>query len=244
MLRLAGVVLLGLTVGGCTSVKMVQRDGCWVRRTEKPFGRVFEEVGPCARTQPQWAQDRLTRLVQECVADADSTWQARELEVWSRGLPYPTPQPRQDEILKECMDEARIALSSETDVSALRSRLAELTGERDVLRADAARDRARLQESNEKIADWLGKAAQKPPGSATASATSNSTSDGKATTESGTTLAAETGSSASPLTASATPAATSAGRKASAHGGYSLKPTPSRSKPVPSSTRKSTDCSR
>ena len=52
MLRLVGVALLGLAVGGCTSVKMVQREGCWVRRTEKPFGRVVEEVGPCARAQP------------------------------------------------------------------------------------------------------------------------------------------------------------------------------------------------
>jgi len=244
MLRLVGVALLGLAVGGCTSVKMVQREGCWVRRTEKPFGRVVEEVGPCARAKPQWAQDRLTRLVQECLADADYKWQARELEVWSRRLPYPTPQPRQDEILRECMDQARTALSSETDVAVLRSRIAELSGERDGLKADVDRDRAKLHESHQQIAEWLGKAAQKPPGSATASATSTSASDGKATTESGTTLDAQSASSP-PMTAGSTPVTSPAARKAeTARSGYILKPTPRRSKPVPSSTRRSTECNR
>jgi hypothetical protein len=204
-----GVALLALAGGGCTSVKMVQRDGCWVRRTEKVFGRVHEEVGPCGRPQPRWSEDRLTRLVQECVAEADWRWQSRALEVWSRGLPYPTPQPRQDELLRACMEEVRTGMAAELDAATLRSRVAEVSGERDALRGDLERDHTKLQESQEKltgwlgkshdqIAEWLGQAAQKPPGNATASATSSSTSDGKASNESGSTLEAKSGSSSPP----------------------------------------------
>ncbi len=198
MRRLVGGLLLVVAAGGCTSVKMVQRDGCWVRRTEKVFGRVVEEVGPCARPAPQWALDRLTRLVQECVAQADWRLQSRALEVWSRRLPYPTPQPRQDEVLRECMDEAKAGMATETEAAELRTRLSELAGERDALRTDVAKDWTALQESHAKLADWLGQAAQKPPGNATASATSSATSDGKASNDSGTTLAAESGANAPP----------------------------------------------
>lgn len=223
MRRLMGILLLALAAGGCTSVKMVQRDGCWVRRTEKSFGRVLEEVGPCDRAQPKWAQDRLTRLVQECMAQADWRWHSRALEVWSRRLPYPTPQPREDELLRACMDEARTGMKTEQDAAALQSkigdlsgRVAELSGERDGLRGDLARDHAKLQErdeklaewlgkSHEKLSDWLGQAAQKPPGNATASATSTSNSDGQATTNSsndtGATLASESGASSPPAAA-------------------------------------------
>jgi hypothetical protein len=211
-----GVALLALAGAGCTSVKMVQRDGCWVRRTEKSFGRVVEEVGPCRRAKPEWAQDRLTRLLQECLAQADWRWTSRELEVWSRRLPYPTPQPREDELLRACLDEARTGMKTEQDAAALQSkigdlsgRVAELSGERDTLRGDAARDHAKLQDredklaewlgkSHDKLSDWLGQAAQKPPGAATATATSSSTSDGKASTDSGTTLSSESGASAPP----------------------------------------------
>lgn len=223
MRRLLGVVLLVVAGSGCTSVKMVQRDGCWVRRTEKSFGRVVEEVGPCGRARPEWSQDRLTRLVQECMAQADWRFGARALEVWSRRLPYPTPQPREDELLRACMDEARTGMKTEQDAAALQSRIgdlsgrvAELSGERDALRGDAAREHAKLLErdeklaewlgkSHDKVADWLGQAAQKPPGNATASATSTSTSDGQATTTStndtGATLASESGASSPPAAA-------------------------------------------
>jgi hypothetical protein len=214
-----GVALLALAGAGCTSVKMVQRDGCWVRRTEKSFGRVHEEVGPCDRGEPKWAQDRLTRLLQECMAQADWRWHARALEVWSRRLPYPTPQPREDELLRVCLDEARSGMVTEQDAAALKSRIgdlsgriSELSGERDALRGDAARDHAKLLErddrlaewlgkSHDKMSDWLGQAAQKPPGNATASATSSSTSDGTASTDSGTTLSADSGSSVPPSAA-------------------------------------------
>jgi hypothetical protein len=217
MRRLVGVGVALVVVGaGCTSVKMVQRDGCWVRRTEKPFGRVFEEVGPCDRAEPRWAQDRLTRLIQECLAQADRRWHARALEVWSRGLPYPTPQPREDEFLRACMGEMRTGMETEADAARLKDRIgdlagrvAELSGERDALRSDAARDHAKLQDredklaewlgkSHDRVSDWLGQAAQKPPGNATASATSSSTSDGTATTDSGTTMSADAGASPAP----------------------------------------------
>lgn len=210
----AGVAaaVLALAGGGCTSVKMVQRDGCWVRRTEKPLGRVYEEVGPCDRAEPRWAKDRLTRLVQECMAQADWRWHARALEVWSRGLPYPTPQPREDTLLRTCMEETRTGMKVEDDAARLKDRIgdlsgrvAELSGERDALRGDAARERDKLEAredrlaewlgtSHGKLSDWLGKAALKPPGNATATASSTSTSDGKATTSSdGKTTLASTG---------------------------------------------------
>ena len=238
MQRLVGGLLLALVAGGCTSVKMVQRDGCWVRRTEMAFGRVHEEVGPCARAQPKWAEDRLLRLVQECVADADWRWHSRALETWSRGLPYATPQPRQEELLKACMEEVRAGMVLEIDAAALKAKLGDLSGriselssERDALRGDVAREQAKQQDRNDKLVEWFGKrddrlvdwlgkshdsvvdflgkgqqslaeslglAAQKPPGNATATASSNSTSDGKASTDSGTTLSAESGASSPP----------------------------------------------
>ena len=194
MRRLVGVALLAIAAGGCTSVKMVQRDGCWVRRTEKVFGRVVEDIGPCVRPQPQWSQDRLTRLVQECAAQADHRWQVRAMEAWSKKAPSP-PQPPQQEIQRSCMEEARTVIGTETDAGTLRTRVAELSAERDALRSEAERDRAKLQESHHQIAEWLGQAAQKPPGNASAFATSSSTNDGIASNESGATLASESGSS-------------------------------------------------
>ncbi len=194
MRRLVGVALLAVAAGGCTSVKMVQRDGCWVRRTEKVFGRVVEDIGPCVRPQPQWSQDRLTRLVQECAAQADHRWQVRAMEAWSKKAPSP-PQPPQQEIQRSCMEEARTVIGTETDAGTLRTRVAELSAERDALRSEAERDRAKLQESHHQIAEWLGQAAQKPPGNASAFATSSSTNDGIASNESGATLASESGSS-------------------------------------------------
>jgi hypothetical protein len=239
MRRLVGVALLALAGIGCTSVKMVQRNGCWVRRTEKVFGRVLEEVGPCARPLPRWSEDRLTRLVQECIAQADWRWTTRALEVWSRGLPYPTPQPRQEELLRACMDEVRTGMAAELDAAALRSRVAEVSGERDALRVDLERDRSKLQESQEKLTDWLGKshdqiaewlgqAAQKPPGAATASATSNATSDGKASNESDAQLTSESGA-----TAPAAVAAPIARTAAVAPAGESPRPGPDAAPPAP-----------
>jgi len=164
-MRVLGLVLLACVAGGCTSVKMVQRDGCWVRRTEKSFGRVVEDVGPCVRPQPKWVEDRLTRLVQECVAQADYRWQVRAMEAWSKRSPYPA-QPPQQEILHTCMEDARVGLVTESET--LKSRLAEVAGDREVLRQQTAQDHAQLRASHDRIAQLLGDAAQKPAGTATA----------------------------------------------------------------------------
>ncbi len=182
-MRALGVVLLLAFAGGCTSVKMVQRDGCWVKRTEKIFGRVREEVGPCTRPQPRWAEDRLTRLVQECMAQGDYRWQGRAIDAWSKGKPYPA-QPPQDEMLRTCLEEARVNLIAENET--LKGRVDELSADRNTLRHDTDQDRAALRASHDRLTEYLGEAAKKP--TAPAYATATATSDGKATNESGATL--------------------------------------------------------
>lgn len=178
-MRIAGAMLLAVLVGGCTSVRMVQRDGCWVRQTEKWPKRVSEELGPCARPAPAWAQDRLTRLVQECVAQADYRWQNQAVSAWSRGEPLP-PQDSQENILQACMNEASGTMLTENE--ALKARVGELVYDRDLLRVDVEKDRDHLRSSHDKLTDALGEAAKKPAPAAVATATS--TSDGTATTQS------------------------------------------------------------
>jgi len=185
-MRAVGFVLLAAFAGGCTSVKMVQRDGCWVKRTEKIFGRVREEIGPCSRPQPKWAEDRLTRLVQECVAQSDYRWQGRAIDAWSKGKPYPA-QPPQDETLRSCLGEARAQLMTEKDNETLKSRVEELSADRSTLRHDTDQDRAALRASHDRLVEHLGEAAKKPP-PAPAYATATATSDGRATNESGANL--------------------------------------------------------
>jgi hypothetical protein len=176
----AGAVLLVAALGGCTSVRVVQRDGCWVRRTER-FGTVKEDLGPCARPAPAWASDRLTRIVQECVARSDYRWQDRARAAWSRGEPLP-PQDPHERVLAECMDEA--ARSQVAENEALAKRLRDVEEERAALRARTDDDRKHLVASHDKISEYLGEAAKKvdPPATATAYATSDSDSDGRAET--------------------------------------------------------------
>lgn len=178
-MRIAAAMGLAVLVGGCTSVRVVQRDGCWVRQTEKWPKRVLEEVGPCARQAPAWAEDRLTRLVQECVAQADYRWQNRALAAWNRGEPLP-PQESEENILQACMSEASSTMLTENE--ALKARVGELASDREVLRADLEKDHQHLRASHDRLTDALGEAAKKPAGSAVATATS--TSDGSATTRS------------------------------------------------------------
>jgi hypothetical protein len=186
-MRLAGVAVLAAVLSACTSVKVLQRDGCWVKRSELGLGRVQEEVGPCMRAPPKWADDQLTRLVQECVAQADHRWHQRAVDAWLRGRPYPAQAP-QDETLRTCMQEARVGMVTENEE--LKRRVTELSTElstnRTALRESSDEERAHLRSSNDRIAEWLGQAAQKPPGAATA--TASATSDGKATNESGANL--------------------------------------------------------
>jgi hypothetical protein len=204
-------VLVAVTLGGCTSVKLSQRDGCWVRHTEGFLRGAKEELGPCARPQPPWVEDRLGRLVQECQARADYRWQSRALAAWSRGERLPE-QASDNAILQECMGEATRAMLSENEE--LKAKMAEAAADRDALRARLEDERRQLQASldderrrfqstlddertrfqstldderihlhatNEKLAEYLGEAAKKAQVPAVATATA--TSDGRARTE-------------------------------------------------------------
>jgi hypothetical protein len=214
MKRMAAVVVLAMTVGGCTASKMEQRNGCWVRQVRSFPSTFKEEIGPCARPTPEWSEDRLTRLVQECVMHADYRWQSSALVAWNRGEPLPEREP-EEKVLAACMARAETVLNAEK--GAVEQRLSEVSQERDVLKAhlekereahqanlektraqhdanleqararhDAhmARARDQMHESNNRLTEVLGEAAKKPAPSAIATATSSSTSEGKANTQS------------------------------------------------------------
>ncbi len=181
-MRGLSAVLLAAAVGGCTSVKMVQREGCWVRRTEKIFGQVDEEVGPCARPTSPWVEDRLTRLTQECIAREDYRWQSRALAAFNRREPLP-PQATDENVLRVCMNEAARAAITDNEklklrVQTLNERLAEVSTDRDALTRRADDDRSHLHASHDRIAGFLGEAAKKASTPAVATATASS--DGRA----------------------------------------------------------------
>jgi hypothetical protein len=209
-MRGSAAVLLAVTVTGCSTVKLAQRDGCWVRKTERFLIGSKEEVGPCAPPAPNWSDDRLTRLVQECSARADYRWQGRALEAWNRREPMPE-RPPEESVLRDCMSESTRSMLSEN--AAMKERMGELSAQRDALKAeaDAARGqeaearkqvlateietrkqllasevetRKQLLASHEKLADYLGKAAGKAQAPATATASAKSDSAGTAHTES------------------------------------------------------------
>jgi hypothetical protein len=196
-MRVMGAVAIAVALGGCTTTRVVQRDGCWVRETKKTLLGKTEELGPCMRPQPSWSDDRLTRLVQECVAQADHRWTVRAIEAWNRKEPLP-PQDSQQDVAKACLNDT--ATSAVTQNETLKERLAEISSDRSALAERNAEDEAHLRESHDRIAEWLGEAAKRPPPVATATATA--TSDGTATTENG--LASEAGTS-SQAVPSATP---------------------------------------
>lgn len=149
-MRRMGWVLLALTVGGCTSTRMMQREGCWVRQTRSGFGSMKEEIGPCARPQPAWSQDRLMRLVQECMAHDDYRWQSRALAAWNRGEALPARESEAD-VLESCMAQARGVLATEKE--AVEKRLSEVTQERDALRASVEQDREAFRANLDKERD-------------------------------------------------------------------------------------------
>jgi hypothetical protein len=180
-MRVLGAVLVVsmAATAGCTSVKLVQRDGCWVKRTEQWPKRVQEELGPCAREQRgPWSDDRLVRLVQECIASSDGRWHAQALAAWTRKEPLPD-RPDDESVLQACLTESAHAVV--TDNETLRQRLADVSQDRDVLRTRGAAEQRRLLATQDKLATFLGEAAKKasPPATATAYAAS----DGKARTE-------------------------------------------------------------
>ncbi|QQR48057.1 hypothetical protein JKA73_02130 [Myxococcus xanthus] len=191
-----------MVASACTSVRMEQRDGCWVKQTRAFPSTLKEEVGPCARPVPVWSEDRLTRLVQECVMHTDYRWQSSALVAWNRSEPLPERES-EEKVLAACMARAETILN--TEKGALEQRLSEVARERDTLKAsiekernqhqatlteqltrhDASMERARNQihESNNLLAEALGEAAKKPAPSAVATATSTSSSEGLANTQ-------------------------------------------------------------
>ncbi|MGC4119266.1 MAG: hypothetical protein QM765_32810 [Myxococcales bacterium] len=164
-------------LAGCTSVKVVQRDGCWVRQTKQIFSSK-EELGPCGRPEPKWSDDRLTRVTQECVAQADYRWQSRALEAWSRGQPLPE-KPPDDTVLEICMDE--VSRSQLAENERLKVRVSELAADKDALADRSEKDRSHLLAGYEKMAGDLGMAARRPSPPAIATATAKS--EGRTTSE-------------------------------------------------------------
>jgi len=186
-------VLLAVAAAGtaCTSVKVAQRDGCWVRKTEKWLGDSKEDLGPCVLSEPKWSDDRLTRLMQECAVRADYRWQTRALESWDRGEPLPE-HPSEEKVLQQCLGEPTRAVLAENDAlrgrnDALQKRISELSSDRDAAMTSADDARKRLTGGYEKIAekmtDYLGTAANKAQGPATATASASSDSKGTARTQ-------------------------------------------------------------
>lgn len=175
--------MLGLAIAGCASVRLVQREQCWVRQTTR-LGQVKEELGPCRREPPAWSQDRLTRIVQECMAQADYRWQNLAVAAWARGERLPA-RPSEDASMSQCLEQASRSVVGENE--RLKERLAELTGDRDDQAAQARQDREHFLASWDKLAGDLGEAAKRPlpPATATATATGEgrSTSDGRSSTE-------------------------------------------------------------
>lgn len=169
-----GLVAAMLAFAGCTSVKMVQRDGCWVKQTGKWPSGVDEQLAFCTKPAPVWAQDRAARMVQECMSQADYRWENRALAAWSHGQPVPDVEA-DGKTAETCMKEVSASLGLEAENAALKARLNELTQEREALRTAADKDRVFLEQSHDNVVSALGEAAKKPPQSAVATATSTGT---------------------------------------------------------------------
>jgi hypothetical protein len=166
------LLALGALSWGCATTHVTRRDGCWVRQTETFPKTIHEEIGPCARAEPRWSEDRVARLVQECMAEADYRWQNEALVAWNQGRAMPPPLSEQT-VMRTCMDAAATTVVSENE--ALRKRLGEVLGERDALRASAQQSLERLQSSQDRMTDALGEAAKKPAPAAFATSTSSGT---------------------------------------------------------------------
>lgn len=163
-LTLLAVLVLSASLGGCTAVHYLKRNECWVRQSVPWHGVVSEELGPCTRAQPKWSEDRFTRLLQECVAQSDYRWQYRALEAWRQDQPLPERDLEVEN--EEC------ALRASTEVLARNESLEQRLN-------DLAQDRKRLDAQNERLALELGKAANKPAGSAVAHASAHGEGSGR-----------------------------------------------------------------
>ncbi|MFN2547999.1 MAG: hypothetical protein ABR567_11240 [Myxococcales bacterium] len=180
MTRIVLVAAVGALA--CTSVHMVQRDGCWLKKTETTLGGSREELGFCAKPGGTPAEDRMSRLVQECMAQADYRWQNRAIAAWNRNEPIP-PQDNDEAIAKACMNEATAALRIEAENAALKDRIAELSKDRDTLKTASDKDREFLQNSSDKMITALGEAAKKPAPNASATATSTTKTESDTTAQ-------------------------------------------------------------
>jgi hypothetical protein len=185
-------LLMAVAVAGCTTVKFAQKDGCWVRRSEKWLGDAKEELGPCKPPEPKWSEDRLTRLIQECVVRADYRWQARALDAWDHGQKLPE-RANDETVVQQCIGEPTRAVLAENESlrgqnDALQKRIADLSSDRDQVRKSEEDARKRLvgsyEKMTEKMSDYLGAAANKAQAPAKATATASSDSKGAAHTES------------------------------------------------------------
>ena len=165
-MRTGWVVLAMGALVGCTSTRMVKRDDCWVKQETRWPGQVKEDLGICSRAEPKWAEDRLTRVVQECVAQADYRWQNRAIASWNRG-DRPPEGETEEQALDRCIKEAPHMVVVENE--ALKDRL-----------ADVKSDREHIRTSNARLADALGEAAKKP---GTITATASARGDGTSSTK-------------------------------------------------------------
>ncbi|HET9598884.1 MAG TPA: hypothetical protein VFP65_25145, partial [Anaeromyxobacteraceae bacterium] len=144
MQRRAWAAVLGAAaLGGCTTTKLAQRDGCWVRETKKFLAGSREELGPCAGPAPAWADDHLMRLAQECMAREDWRFQERALTAWSRGEPLPDRE-REATVLRACQSDAVAADLAER---ATREKLASL--EKAARERQAELEKSALQQQTE-----------------------------------------------------------------------------------------------
>ncbi len=209
-MRVIGAAVLVMVLAGCGGVKMVQRDGCWVRETKNWIGHTYDDVGPCSPPETEWSDDRLTRVVQECVARNDYHWRTRALLAWSKGQPLPE-NVSDAKVLQDCTDETSRALANDNDRlkqknDLLSEQLGQTAKERDALRTRADDASTKLLASHEKLSDrlltdqeklgtgvmtaqqklaeYLGEAAKKSSQPAVATANASSSSDGAVTTDS------------------------------------------------------------
>jgi hypothetical protein len=174
LLAAAVISAVGL---GCATVRITKRDGCWVKQTETFPKTIHEEIGPCVRAPPTWSNDRVARLVQECLAQADYRWQTEALDAWTRGKPLPMQKSEQS-VMDGCLGHAATSLVTENE--ALKKRVAELDGERANLTSIVQQERAHWRDAENRMTDALGEAAKKPAPAAFATANSN----GSASTQS------------------------------------------------------------
>jgi hypothetical protein len=234
-MRKLAMAALAMAFTGCTTVKLAQRDGCWVKRTSR-FGSVHEELGPCLKPPPKWADDRITRIVQECVAQDDHRWEARAVAAWSRGEALPD-RAAPESVLHACMEESARAALSENE--GLQARLADVKADRERLAARADDDRQHLLASHDKLATDLGDAAKKPlpPLSATATASGEGRSEGTSPPSPVTVVSAGAPACGAPDAPASAPASAAAappgtrGAPAVAHARHPARPTSRASAP-------------